>query len=115
MPLHSNVPRYARTHRPRLSYNKNHIEQSKENLFVPEVAPEVVPEVIPEVVPEVVPEVAPEVVPEVIPEIIPEVVPEVVPEKNESNELTNSNNTTYRFFKNINDSDSDDDLTDLPI
>ena len=45
MPLHSNVPRYARSHRPRLSYNKNHIEQSTETLFVPEVSSETVEEI----------------------------------------------------------------------
>jgi len=90
MPLHSNVPRYARSHRPRLSYNKNHIEQSTETLFVPEVSSETVPDVVPEVVSEAVPEDIIETVPEDIQESTPETesenVPEDVPEIINNNE-----------------------------
>jgi len=70
MPLHSNVPRYARTRHSHSTYNKKPIEKSTENLFVQEDTPETLPETIPEDIQESVPENVPENVQEDIPEII---------------------------------------------
>ena len=85
MPLHSNVPRYARTRRnlkqlgtrPHLSHNKQSIEKSTKDLCVSKDIPETIPEDIPENIPENIPKDTPEDIPENIPEDIPEDIPEI--------------------------------------
>ena len=86
MPLHSNIPRYARTHRPHLSYNKKSIEQSTETLFVPEVVPEVSDETVSEVISEDTIETVPEDIQESTPETESENVQEDIPEIINNNE-----------------------------